>query len=71
MRKSGMELLGKKFLCSKYGPVKNLFVITALEKFANEVLVQKLPKDFIIHPEAWMGVAREVLADLDEAFPRP
>ena len=72
MRKriSGMELLCKKLRCSQYGPIKNMFVIQALEKFALEVAKAKIPANFIIHPEAWKGVAKEVLADIEEAFPR-
>lgn len=67
--KSGMEVLGKRLQVSGYGPIKNMFVISALEKFAKEVLVADLPKNFMIHPDAWRGVAREVIADLQVAFP--
>lgn len=68
-RKSGIEILAKRLRCSKYGPIKNLFVITALERFAKEVIAADLPKNFMIHPDTWKGVAKEIVDDLQVAFP--
>lgn len=68
-RKTGMELFGKLLCRGKYGPIKNAFVISALERFIDEVLKEDLPQNFIINPEAWKGVAQEIRNDLVEAFP--
>lgn len=55
---------------SKYGALVQIFVLQAIEKFANEV-ANAPPEifaktDHFISTKAWQGVAREIVQKIDQ-----
>lgn len=54
---------------SEYGPLAQLFVMDAIHKLADSVSQSKpsqYPKNGLVHPEAWIGLAKEIQKKLKE-----
>ena len=58
---SNIEFLTRVMDYSKYGALMQAFVIEAVNRYAEDVIVADMPKDSIISPEAWKGCAKEFL----------
>jgi hypothetical protein len=54
---------------SRYGGIAQMFVIDALLKQSESVAKSKpedYPKNMIVHPESWIGVAKEISQKLKD-----
>lgn len=58
---------------SMHGPLAQLFIIEAIQKYADACAVAKVT-DFgqmpMIHPQAWINTAKSIQAELAEAYKR-
>jgi hypothetical protein len=68
-RKTNTALVRGIMEHSRYGALAQMFVIDALVKHADAV-AKSTPSDYPenswIHPEGWIGVAKEIKTALDE-----
>jgi hypothetical protein len=67
-RKTNIEIVNDIMNFSRYGALAQVFVMDALLKMS-EAVAKSTPKDYpknnFIHPEAWIGVAKEIKAKLE------
>lgn len=67
--KTNVETVKNLMEFSKYGPLAQLFVMDALVKQAERV-AESTPEDYpensMVNPEAWIGVAKEILEKLSD-----
>jgi hypothetical protein len=56
---------------SRYGALKQAFIMEALTQYA-DVVAERKPEDFpphsMIHPESWIGCAKELKEELEQHF---
>jgi hypothetical protein len=55
---------------SSVGPIKQVFIMTALEEYSKQILADKSkwPDNSMISQEAWKAAAQETLDDLKAHF---
>jgi hypothetical protein len=64
--KTNVEFVVELMEFSEQGALMQMFVMTALEKYAQAALQERLPEDFFIHPDAWQRCATEVLEKVEK-----
>lgn len=62
-RKTNVQIVKEMMEKSQYGALSQAFVMEAISRYAEEVSKTK-PNDYsknsFIHPDAWIGVAKEI-----------
>lgn len=71
---TNVEFVTKLMEFSQFGPLAQLFVLDALDKWSqkiidNEATVLATMKDGFIAGEAWVGVAKEINKKIKERHP--
>jgi len=69
--KTNTEFVNKLMEYSNNGALMQVFVITAIEKYAEMVKAEGEPKGPVSHfidPQAWLRCAEEALAKLEEQY---
>lgn len=62
-RKTNESIVRDIMRNSRFGALSQVFVMDALQKLADAVAASKpkdYPKNSFVHPEAWIGVAKEI-----------
>jgi len=67
---TNIQMLTRLMTFSQHGALMQMFIIDALTKHSERV-AKASPDDFkggLVHPEAWIGVAKELKKELDAHF---
>ena len=67
-RKTNTEFVTELMEFSQTGPLMQVFVMTAIQRYAEAAINKKLPNDGLIPPKAWDACAQEVLEKLNEQY---
>lgn len=67
-RKTNTEFIVELMEFSGHGAMMQVFVMTAIERYAQMALKERLPDGGMINPDIWQGVAREALDKLTAHF---
>ena len=67
---SNAEFIARLMDYSEYGPITQILIIDAIGKQAQIIIdnaaeVRESMKNSIIHPDAYIGAAKEILAELE------
>ena len=70
-RKTNVQFLKQVMEFSDHGALMQMFIVEGLRLYAEKVLadqdkLRESMKDGFIHPDAWIGCAKEFTAKLDE-----
>lgn len=68
-RRTNMQLVVRLMSVSQYGDLSQLFIMNAIKSAADvtaEIDPATLPKNSFAAPEAWVGVAKEIKAAIDD-----
>ncbi len=70
-RKTNVQIIKDIMEHSQYGALAQAFVIDALSKWSDKVAAStpdQYPENGIVHPPAWIGVAKEIKGKLDSHY---
>jgi hypothetical protein len=70
-RKTNEQIVRDMMNFSKFGALSQMFIMDALTKHANAVAASTpadYPEGSMVHPEAWIGVAKEISEKLKEHY---
>lgn len=60
MSKTNVEFVTELMEFSRHGALSQIFVITAIQKYAEACSERRISDNSFIDPDAWQGVAREI-----------
>ena len=70
-QKTNVQIVKEIMEFSDFGPLAQMFIIDAITKQAEAVsktTAKDYPENMMIHPEAWINVAKEIKEKLEKAY---
>ena len=64
-RKTNVEFITDLMEFSQHGAMMQAFVMNAIEQYAQQAMVERLPDKGFISPDLWQAIAKELLDKLE------